>query len=866
MPGENLTRSEAHARSALLEVQAQRVELDLRTAPDAATATFSTRATITFTCSSPGADTFLDFIGPSVEEIVLNGESLDPATHFADSRVTLPNLAAENELVVAATGRYMNTGEGLHRFVDPVDDATYLYTQFEVPDSRRAFPVFEQPDLKTCFTFVVTAPDDWAVISCSPTPQPTPAPDGEGLAVWEFSLTPRLSSYVTAIIAGPYDRVDDSLTTGDGRIVPLSIYCRRTMRPYLDADEIFSITKQGFDFYEQEFGLAYPFEKYDQIFTPEFNAGAMENVGAVTFLESYIFRSKVADALVERRASTILHELAHMWFGNLVTMQWWDDLWLNESFADWAAATAMAEATRWDEAWTTFATSDKSWAYQQDQLSSTHPIAADMRDLDAVSANFDGITYSKGASVLKQLVAYVGRQAFRDGVRAYFAKHAYGNTTLPDLLTELEATSGRDLGEWTRLWLQTAGVTTARLVLETDADGTITAARVDQSATKEYPALRPHRMAIGVYDVEGTTLVRRDRLEVDVAGESTPVDSLVGMRRGNLMLLNDDDLAYTKVRLDETSLRTVLDHADGLTGLPRAIVQTALWDMARDADIPAHDYVAFTLDVLGTDLDSTGLRHTLVRLATATRIYSDPARRVELLALTAQRLREHALAAAPGSDAQFQLVTAFAAYATSDADLDLISGWLEGRDVPDGLAVDTDMRWSLITALAGGGRLDEAAIAAEEARDATATGRERAAAARAARPPPEAKAAAWAAAVENDSLPNAMIVSISQGFQRCGTDPELLREYVERYHAMLRPMWESRTTAIAEVIVSRFHPLPLADQALLDASQEWLAQNADAPAGLVRLVGEARDGVARALAAQSADIAARSAGSGASGE
>ncbi|GAB49688.1 aminopeptidase N [Mobilicoccus pelagius] len=854
MPGENLTREEARARAALLTVDSHRVDLDVSRAVDEPT--FPVTSTIVFECREPGASTFLDFIGPSVEEIVLNGHSLDPATHVADSRITLPDLAEHNELVVRATGRYMNTGEGLHRFTDPVDGETYLYTQFEVPDSRRAFPVFEQPDLKTRFTFVVTAPADWAVVSCQPTPQPKPACDG--VATWAFAPTPPLSSYVTAIVAGPYERVEDVTVTGDGREVPLGLYCRRTMREFLDADELFAITKSGFDFYEKEFGLAYPFEKYDQVFTPEFNAGAMENVGCVTFRESYLFRSKVSEAVVERRAGTILHELAHMWFGNLVTMRWWDDLWLNESFADWAATTSTAEATHWTEAWTTFATSDKSWAYQQDQLSSTHPIAADMRDLEDVAVNFDGITYAKGASVLKQLVAYVGRQPFRDGIRAYFAKHAYGNTSLPDLLVELEATSGRDLGEWTRLWLQTAGVGTARLALATDDEGVVTAAHVEQTATEDHPHLRPHRMAIGIYDVaaDGTSLERRDRIEIDVDGARTEAPELVGVRRGNLMLLNDDDLAYVKVRLDDVSLRTVLDHAAGLPGLPRAIVQTALWDMTRDTEITAHDFVRFTLDVLGADLDATSLRYSLARLGTAAHLYSDPTRRKELRLEVADRLRQHALDAAPGSDAQLQLVSTYATFASTDAQLDEIAAWLEGRDVPDGLAVDTEMRWTLLSSLAAGGRADAAAIEDERRRDATATGRERAALALAARPTPEAKDEAWAAAVDDDTLPNAMIDATATGFLRCGAHPELLEPFVARYHDALRSVWEHRTQAIGESIVEGFYPVLLADERLLQATQSWLDANTDAPQGLVRLVGEQRDAVARALRAQARDAKA----------
>ena len=431
MPGKNLTRDEAASRAAVLRVGSYDVRLDLTTGPE----TFNTVTTVRFTCREPGSGTFIDLIADSVERVTLNGTELDPAEVFADSRVALTGLAADNVLTIDATGRYTNTGEGLHRFVDPVDNEVYLYTQFEVPDSRRMYAVFEQPDLKASFRFTVTAPAHWKVVSNSPTPQPVPAGviDGVERATWTFAPTGRISSYITALIAGPYDEVRDEVQTRNG-VVPLGVFCRRSLTQYLDAENIFDCTKKGFAFFEAEFDQPYPFEKYDQIFTPEYNMGAMENAGAVTFTEVYVFRSKVSEAKIERRALTILHELAHMWFGNLVTMRWWDDLWLNESFAEWASTTCQAEATQWANAWTTFGTAEKAWAYTQDQLTSTHPIAADMRHLEDVEVNFDGITYAKGASVLKQLVAYVGREPFVAALREYFRKHAWGNTTLADLL------------------------------------------------------------------------------------------------------------------------------------------------------------------------------------------------------------------------------------------------------------------------------------------------------------------------------------------------------------------------------------------------------------------------------------------------
>lgn len=480
MPAENLTRAEATARAGVVQVHSYDVTLDLTTGPD----TFASTTVVRF-AATPGASTFIDLIAPAVHEVVLNGRALDVADVFADSRITLPDLAAENELRVVADCAYMTTGEGLHRFVDPVDGEVYLYSQFEVADSRRVFAVFEQPDLKAEFTFTVTAPAHWTVISNSPTPTPEPAGGSnrnggrdEGTATWRFAPTPRLSSYVTAIVAGPYHRAEDELTSRDGRTVPLGVLCRASLAEHLDADNVVDVTKAGFAFYEELFDLPYPFAKYDQIFVPEFNAGAMENAGAVTFLENYVFRSKVPEAMVERRAVTILHELAHMWFGDLVTMRWWDDLWLNESFAEYVSTLATAEATRWRSAWTTFSAMEKSWAYRQDQLPSTHPIVADIRDLEDVEVNFDGITYAKGASVLKQLVSWVGRDAFFAGVREYFRKHAWGNTSLRDLLVELEATSGRDLTSWSSLWLERAGVTLLRPRVETDADGVLVAVEI----------------------------------------------------------------------------------------------------------------------------------------------------------------------------------------------------------------------------------------------------------------------------------------------------------------------------------------------------------------------------------------------------
>ncbi|AKU17387.1 aminopeptidase N [Luteipulveratus mongoliensis] len=857
MPGKNLTREEARTRADLLTVASYAVTLDLTTGAE----TFRTRAEVAFDAQG-GANSFIDFLGESVQAITLNGESLDPATHFDGSRIELTGLQEHNELTIEATGRYMNTGEGLHRMVDPTDQEVYLYTQFEVADCRRMFPVFEQPDLKATYQFTVTAPARWEVISNQPTPDPVAAPqtytnvkgEEEPAATWTFEPTERMSCYITALVAGPYDVVRDEVQTRGGTI-PLGVYCRKSLRPYLDADNIFDCTKKGFAFFEEEFDQAYPFTKYDQLFTPEYNAGAMENAACVTFAEIYIFRAKVSDALIERRALTILHELAHMWFGDLVTMKWWDDLWLNESFAEWASTTCQAEATQWESAWTTFGTAEKAWAYSQDQLSSTHPIAADITDLEAVEVNFDGITYAKGASVLKQLVAYVGREPFVAGLRTYFAKHKWGNTTLTDLLVELEATSGRDLSQWSKLWLETAGVNTLTPHIETDEAGVITSAVVEQTATEELPTLRPHRLAVGLYALQGDSLVRTESIEVDVDGARTELPALVGKVKGDLLLLNDQDLAYAKIRLDADSLRTALKHPRAFTdSLPRALVLGAAWDMTRDAQLPARDFVRLGLDALQDETDSNLLRALIGQVGAAATRYAAPEHRDALLTEVTKTLRALAVSAQPGSDAQLQLMEAFAGEAHTDDDVAYIRGLLDGTSTLAGLEVDTEMRWTLLTSLAAAGAADDAAVATVQQQDPTATGAERAARARAAMPTSEAKADAWTQVVERDDTPNQTLRAIGVGFQTVH-DAELLAPYIERYHDSIAAVWKERTMATAGSIATLMYPSPLASQALLDASERWLSENSTASAGLVRAVAENRDSVRRALRAQAYDAA-----------
>ncbi|MFD9885472.1 aminopeptidase N [Streptomyces alboflavus] len=856
MPGTNLTREEAQQRAKLLTVDSYEIDLDLSGAQEGGT--YRSVTTVRFDSAEANAETFIDLIAPAVHEVVLNGHALEIGAVFRDSRIALRHLAqGANELKVVADCEYTNTGEGLHRFVDPVDQQAYLYTQFEVPDARRVFASFEQPDLKATFQFTVKAPSGWTVISNSPTPEPKDD-------IWTFAPTPRLSTYVTALIVGPYHSVH-SVYEKDGQSVPLGIYCRPSLAEFLDADAIFDVTRQGFDWFQEKFDYAYPFAKYDQLFVPEFNAGAMENAGAVTIRDQYVFRSKVTDAAYEVRAATILHELAHMWFGDLVTMEWWNDLWLNESFATFAEAACQAYApgSKWPHSWTTFANSMKTWAYRQDQLPSTHPIMADIRDLDDVLVNFDGITYAKGASVLKQLVAYVGMDAFFSGVQAYFKQHAFGNTRLSDLLGALEETSGRDLKTWSKKWLETAGINVLRPVVDVDSAGNITSFAIKQEApalpegAKGEPTLRPHRIAIGLYDLDDSAggsgkLVRTDRVELDVDGELTAVEELVGRARPDVILLNDDDLSYAKVRLDTESLAFVTEHlGDFEASLPRALCWASAWDMTRDAELPTRDYLSLVLSGIGKESDIGVVQSLHRQVKLALDLYAAPAGREAALTQWTEATLEHLRAAEPGGDHQLAWARAFAATARTESDLALLEGLLDGSESIEGLAVDTELRWAFVARLAATGRLDEAGIAAEAERDRTAAGERHAAAARAARPTAEAKAEAWASVVESDKLPNAVQEAVISGFVQ--TDQrELLAPYTQKFFDAVKSVWESRSHEMAQQVVVGLYPAVLVSQETLDATDAWIAA-AEPTAALHRLITESRAGVARALRAQAAD-------------
>ncbi|MEU6219863.1 aminopeptidase N [Streptomyces sp. NPDC047022] len=857
MPGENLSREEARERAALLSVDGYDVSLDLRSAtgesPGGAGTgprTFRSVTTIGFRCAEPGADSFVDLIAPAVTAVSLNGKDLDPGEVFDGARIRLEGLAAENELVVDAQCAYSRTGEGMHRFVDPEDGEVYLYTQYEPADSRRVFANFEQPDLKAPFRFEVRAPEGWTVWGNG-----AGGLDDDG--VWRFAETKPISTYITAVVAGPYHYISDSysraLDDGTTLEIPLGAMCRKSLARHFDADDVFLVTKQGLDFFHDQFDYPYPFGKYDQAFVPEYNLGAMENPGLVTFTENFIFRGKVTQAAYERRANVILHEMAHMWFGDLVTMVWWDDLWLKESFADFMGSFSLVEATRFTDGWITFANNRKAWAYRADQLPSTHPVTADIRDLEDAKLNFDGITYAKGASVLKQLVAYVGRDAFLEGARRYFKRNAYGNTRLADLLSVLEETSGRDMAAWARSWLQTAGVNSLTPQVLLGEDGRIAELSVLQEAAESHPELRPHRVAVGLYRTEKGALVRYARAEVDVDGPLTVIHELAGAEEPELVLVNDDDLTYCKIRFDATSLATLGDRLGDITDpLARALCWSALWNMTRDALLPAREFIDLVLRFAGRESDIGVLQMLHTWANSALTYYAAPDWRTSGGRLLAEGALSELRRAEPGSQHQLTWARFLASVASEETELRLLRGLLEGTEKIDGLEVDQELRWAFLAPLAAHGVADESVLAAELARDDTASGKRHQVRCLAARPSAAVKEQAWAQVVESDTLSNALVEATIAGFTQA-SQRSLLAPYAEKYFAAIERVWAERSIQIGMDVVRGLFPSLQDSEGTVDAADAWLAAHEGAAPALRRLVLEARDDLARGLRGQACD-------------
>jgi len=844
MPGINISRAEALERSEHLAVDSYEVFLDVTGGGD----TFFAGSTIKFACNKTGYNSFVDTLAERVVSATLNGTPVDTSA-FDGQTIYLNNLQAENTLVVEVESLYSKTGEGLQKSVDPADNETYLYSQGETAHIRKMYPCFDQPNLKATFNLSVLAPSHWEVVSNNPVAEVRPDGDSK---FWQFTTTPRISTYITAMIAGPYHHVHD--TYEGEKVVPLGIYCRKSLAENLDPEEIFQHTKEGFAYFEQIFGLAYPFEKYDQVAVLDFNWGAMENAGVVTFREEVlVFRSRVTDRARERRAHVILHEMAHMWFGNMVTMYWWDDLWLNESFAEWTSYLALTEGTRFKNGWTSFICNGTSWAYNQDQLISTHPIAVAMPDIESVNANFDGISYAKGSSVLHQLSAYVGRDNFIKGLRQYFTKFAWQNTQLTDLLAELKATSNRDLDAWSATWLKTAGINTMHPILE-ESEGVYSKVAIKQDAPV-IPAgsteIRPHRIAIALYDLISGQLVARRRTEIDITGEYTEIPEFTNEKVADLFLINDGGLGYTKIRFDARSIETLMLNLGKITDpIARTLAWVGVWDMWRDAEIATHDFAKLLIEGLKVEpLISlvTGLGNDLV---SALEIHTAPERREELRNEIASELEVILKASTPGSDIQLQLAKVFAAIASTPEQITFTKAMLDGQ--LNGVVVDRDLRWYFIKTLAERGAISTTELDAVLATDNTVNGQLSHSEALASLPDVAGKSETWKR-LTTEQISTSQREHVSRGFMR-PRQSELLSSFVGPYFDGLLKMWNSTSYEEASASVELLYPKYVITQGTLDTTDAWLSgAGATAPDGLRRIVLEGRDALSRSLRIQVRD-------------
>ncbi|MFJ6081953.1 aminopeptidase N [Streptomyces sp. NPDC092369] len=820
-----LTRDEAQTRARLLDVQRYTIDLDLTVGDEH----FDSRTVIRFTARAD-ADTFVELKPAELRTVVLDGQPLDPGT-LEENRLPLSGLTeGEHELTVDAVMSYSRTGEGMHRFTDPTDGETYLYTQLFMEDVQRVFAAFDQPDLKAVFELTVKAPEGWTVLANSITED---LDEGR----WRAAPTPLISTYLVAVAAGPWHSVRT-----EHRGLPFGIHCRRSLAPHLDvdADELFEITRQCYDRYHEKFEEPYPFDSYDQAFVPEFNAGAMENPGLVTFRDEFVYRSAVTDTERQTRAMVIAHEMAHMWFGDLVTLRWWDDIWLNESFAEYMGYQTLTEATRFSDTWTDFGVARKPWGYDADQRPSTHPVAPDAVD-DTASAllNFDGISYAKGASALRQLVAWLGEKDFLAGINTHFARHRFANATLADFIDSLASATERDVHAWADAWLRTTGVDTLTPVVARGDDGTC-------ALTVEHTGSRPHRIGVGLYDQdtadEGRRLVLRERLDLDIP-QSAPQP--LG-KRPALLLLNDSDLTYAKIRFDAESFQAV---RAGLSGLPdpltRAVVWNALRDAVRDGELPATAYLDAARAHLPYETDLALVQGVLAFASgqVTDRYITTEARPVALATLT-DLCRDLIRRTEDGDSAGLRLI-AVRHFIDVAAQPETIAAWFAEGTVPGGPELDPELRWRVLGRLAVLGATDEAAIAAELDRDPSATGQEGAARCRAALPDPEAKRRAWDAMFAGDDLSNYLFTATAQGFWQ-PEQADLVREYVPRYYEDAVAVAARRGPAIAVAVGRWAFPGYAVDEENLRAGEECL-RSADLTPALRRRLVDELDDLARAL-------------------
>ncbi|MFI8532248.1 aminopeptidase N [Streptomyces aquilus] len=827
-----LTRDEAQTRATLLDVHRYTIDLDLTTGDD----TFDSKTVIRFTARTD-ADTFIEVKPAELRSVTLDGQPLDPET-LDGNRLPLKNLTAgEHELSVDASMRYSRTGEGMHRFTDPTDGETYLYSNLCMDDAQRVFPVFDQPDLKAVFEITATVPENWTFLANGIT---TALGDGR----WQAAPTPLISTYLVAVAAGPWHSVRT-----EHRGLPFGIHCRRSLAPHLDADadELLTITKQCYDRYHEKFEEPYPFDSYDQAFVPEFNAGAMENPGLVTFRDEFVYRSAVTDTERQTRAMVIAHEMAHMWFGDLVTLRWWDDIWLNESFAEYMGYQTLTEATRFTDTWTDFGVVRKAWGYDADQRPSTHPVAPDpelVPDTASAMLNFDGISYAKGASALRQLVTWLGEKDFLAGINTHFARHKFANATLADFIDSLASVTDRDVHAWADTWLRTTGVDTLKPVIIPGDEGTY-------ALQVEHDGSRPHRIAVGLYDRaladnaadEGRHLVLRERLDLDVPQTDGPLP--IG-KRPALLLLNDGDLTYAKVRFDAESFKTVTESLSGLPSpLTRAVVWNALRDAVRDGELPPVAYLEAARAHLPYETDLALVQGVLAfaSVQVADR-YATPEERPAALATLSSLCRDLIRRTEDGDNPGLRLI-AVRHFIDVAAHPDTIAAWLADGTVPGGPELDPELRWRVLARLAVLGATDEAAIAAELARDPSATGQEGATRCRAALPDADTKAKAWEAMFTHDDLSNYLFIANAQGFWQ-PEQADLVRAYVPRFFEDAVTLAARRGPAIADATGRWAFPAHAVDAETLGWGERCLS-DADPIPALRRKLADQLDDLGRAL-------------------
>ena len=846
----NLSRDTARARTEAIGLDTIEVWVDITGAPDPERDTFDSRSTLRFTSTVESVG--IDFLDATVTEVLVNGEPAAPVHDGATVTVNgLRTDGSTNEVTITGQARYSRSGQGLHRFTDPADGQTFCYTQYEPTDSRRVYAQFDQPDLKAKHTFHVAAPEGWTVLSNQPE---TGSEAVAGGVRHDFAPTPPLSTYITCIIAGPYHRVEDSWTSADGTLtVPLGLACRASRAETLDADELFRVTKAGLDFFHEHFGFPYPWGKYDQVFVPEYNLGAMENPGCVTFTEEYLFRSRATRAQYMGRSNTIQHEMSHMWFGDLVTPRWWDELWLKESFAEFMGSHVNAEAAGFLEAWVGFAGRRKAWAYAQDEMPTTHPIAADIPDVEAAKQNFDGITYAKGAAVLKQLVHHVGVDAFFAGSRTYFQRHAWGATQFSDLVTALKEASGRDLSGWTHQWLETAGPDTLTMVVETDEQGLVASARIEQESVDALTGEqvgRPHTLAVGVHELTADGLQRTEQLRVELAGQGAELTELVGRPVPALLLVNDEDWTYAKVVLDRASLATALDHLSSLSDpLARALLWSQLWSMVRDGLLPVAEYVRAVEQHGPAETTAATLANLFANAHGAIEAYLPERLRAAARENHFWALSEMLATAEQGTDGQLIIARALAGQAAVTP-----SASARVRDLlehgTDGLDLGPDLRWALVRALAATGELDRAGVDEALAADDTMDGRLEHLSAVASLPDAASKHEVVERVLTPGAQSNAQLDAALVGLQQpLGRD--LIADVDDAHFDRLADLWRDHSIEMAQRLVTGLFPAP--GEQTINRARTWLDAHQDAPKALRRLVIEALDRTERALRVRAAN-------------